>query len=45
MDEAIGGIDRINSRYYAHARLAREIAREHFDARVVLPKLLNTACA
>ena len=45
MDEAIGGIDRINSRYDAHARLAREIAREHFDARVVLPKLLNTACA
>src|SRR5439155_21470372 len=45
IDEALGGIDRINSRYDAHARMAREIAREHFDARVVLPKLLNTACA
>jgi len=44
-DEAIAGIDRINSGYAAHRRWAEEIAREHFDARVVLPKLLETACA
>lgn len=44
-EEALVGIDRINSNYAAHARRAAEIAREHFDARVVLPKLLETACS
>ncbi len=44
-EEALDGIDRINSNYAAHARRAAEIAREHFDARVVLPKLLETACS
>jgi len=44
-DQAVAGIERINSGYTAHARRATEIAREHFDARVVLPKLLETACA
>jgi hypothetical protein len=44
-DQAIAGIDRINGGYGAHARRAREIAREHFDARVVLPRLLETACS
>ena len=44
LDEAITGIDRINSDYRRHARRAEEIAREHFDANVVLPKLLETAC-
>jgi hypothetical protein len=43
--EALAGIDRINSEYRMHARRAAEIAREHFDARVVLPKLLETASA
>ena len=43
MDEAIAGIDRINGDYERHARRAVEIAREHFDARVVLPALLETA--
>ena len=45
VEEAVAGIDRINSGYAAHRRWAEEIAREHFDARVVLPKLLETACA
>ena len=32
-DEALAGIERINSDYPRHARRAVEIAREHFDAR------------
>ena len=42
-DEALAGIDRINGDYDRHARQAAEIARAHFDARVVLPRLLETA--
>jgi hypothetical protein len=45
MDEAIAGVERINADYDRHARQAIEIAREHFDARVVLPKLLERACS
>ena len=37
IDEAVAGIDRINSDYPRHAACAADIAREHFDARVVLP--------
>jgi hypothetical protein len=44
-DEALAGIDRINSSYDRHARLASEIAREHFDARRILPALLDEACS
>lgn len=44
-DEALAGIERINSDYATHARRAHEIARAHFDARVILPRLLDTACA
>jgi hypothetical protein len=42
-DEVVNGIDCINADYAAHARRAREIARECFDARVVLPRLIETA--
>jgi hypothetical protein len=42
-DEAVAGIDRINSDYAGHARRAAEIASEHFDARKVLPRLLDAA--
>jgi hypothetical protein len=42
-DEALAGIDRINGEYDRHARRAVEIAREHFDARRVLPRLLDEA--
>jgi len=45
MDEAVAGIDCINSNYTRHAARALDIAREHFDARVVLPRLLDSACA
>jgi hypothetical protein len=44
VEEALDGIDRINADYDRHARRAREIAREHFDANRVLPKFLETAC-
>jgi hypothetical protein len=44
IDEAIAGIDHINSDYSRHARRAVEIAREHFDARRVLPRMLDIAC-
>jgi hypothetical protein len=43
-DEALAGIDAINSDYARHARRAEEIAREHFDAARVLPALLDRAC-
>jgi hypothetical protein len=43
VDEALAGIDAINSDYARHARRAQEIARAHFDARVVLPPLLEAA--
>ncbi len=43
-DEALAGIDRINGDYARHAACAAEIAREYFDARRVLPKLLAEAC-
>jgi len=45
LDEAIAGVERINTDYDRHARCAAEVAREHFDARRVLPKLLDTACS
>ena len=44
-DEAIAGIDAINGDYDRHAKAAREVAREHFDAARVLPALLDRAGA
>jgi len=44
-DEALDGIERINSNYEFHARRAQEIACDRFDARRVLPKLLEVACS
>jgi hypothetical protein len=43
MDQALAGIERINADYDRHARHAVDVARAHFDARVVLPKLLEVA--
>jgi hypothetical protein len=45
VDEALSAIERINSDYDRHARRALEIAREHFDAARILPRLLEVACA
>ena len=48
-DEALAAIDDVNSRYEAHCRAAREVAEAYFDARKVLPRLiegaLNPTCA
>jgi hypothetical protein len=44
-DDALAGLDRINTDYARHAGRAVDIAREHFDARVVLPRLLDHALA
>ena len=43
LEEAVEGITRINRDYALHSRKAQEIAREFFDARVVLPRLLRDA--
>jgi hypothetical protein len=40
-EEALAGLDRINSDYSRHAARAAEIADEHFDARRVLTRLLE----
>jgi len=45
LDEALGGIDAINTDYHRHARRALDVARAHFDANVVLPRLLEDACS
>lgn len=44
-EEAIDGLERIDRDYERHARSAADIARDCFDARRVLPRLLETACA
>ena len=44
-EEALAALDRINADYPHHACSAIEIAREHFDARRVLPRLLEVACS
>jgi hypothetical protein len=43
IEEAIAGIDRINTDYSRHAERALEIVHAHFDANVVLPRLLEEA--
>jgi hypothetical protein len=44
-EEAVAGIDRINRDYGRHRRRASDIAREHFDAGRVLPRLLDVVTA
>jgi len=44
-EEAIEGLDRIAADWDLHSKRATEIAREHFDARAVLPRFLETACS
>jgi hypothetical protein len=43
-DEALAALDAINRDYPRHARAAKELARDHFDADRVLPQLLEVAC-
>jgi hypothetical protein len=40
-EEALDGIEEINSRYEFHCKAARAIAEEYFDARKVLPHLIE----
>lgn len=42
-EEALAGIEEINSRYKFHCQAARAIAEEYFDARKVLPRLIECA--
>jgi hypothetical protein len=44
MDEALAGLESLESDYALHAAGAAEIAREHFDASRVLPLFLEEAC-
>jgi hypothetical protein len=41
LEEALDGIEKINADYARHSRCAGEIAREFFDAKVVLRQLLK----
>jgi len=43
LDEAADGIGEVEGRYEVHAKAAREIATEHFDARRVLGRLVEEA--
>ena len=45
MEEVLAGIDAINANYDHHARVASEIAHEHFDAARLLPRLIEVACS
>jgi hypothetical protein len=42
-EEALAGIEEINSRYEFHCQAARSIAEQYFDARRILPRLLECA--
>lgn len=42
-EEAVAGLEEVNSRLEFHSRAAREIAETYFDARVVLSSLLEDA--
>jgi hypothetical protein len=41
VEGALSAIDAVNSDYERHSRAAREITRDHFDARLVLARLLE----
>jgi hypothetical protein len=43
-EEAIDALTRVASDWPTHSRRASEIAREHFDASVILPRLIDVAC-
>ena len=42
VDEALGCIEQVNSRYFANCRTARELAEEIFGYRAVLPAMLDS---
>lgn len=44
-ESALAAIEEVNAHYEAHCRAAREVAAEYFDARRVLPAMLEGALA
>jgi len=42
-DEAVAGLEDVQARYATHARAARGLAEEYFDARTVLARLVEDA--
>jgi len=42
-DEAVAGVRELTANYPAHCQAARAVAEEYFDARKVLPRLLEDA--
>jgi len=42
-EEALAGVEEIHARYAHHCRAARALAEAYFDARRVLPRLLERA--
>lgn len=45
IEEAIEGVERINTDYAAHCRAARSIAEDYLDYRKVLPRMLDDCTA
>lgn len=45
LEEAVAAVREVKSNPARHSRAARELAAEYFDARAVLPKLINEAVA
>ena len=45
LEEAVGGIDTINSDYERHRRRARQLAEDYFSTQKVIPHLLEVACS
>jgi len=43
-EEAIDALQRVSADWVTHSRRASEIAREHFDASVILRRLIEVAC-
>jgi hypothetical protein len=43
LEQAIAGVREVNERYEQHCKGAREIAEQYFDARKVLPELIERA--
>jgi hypothetical protein len=41
LDEALDGVDALNTDYAGHCRAARALAEEHFDSDKVLRRLLG----
>jgi hypothetical protein len=42
-EEAVDALRRVNADYVTHCRAARELAEAYFDARVIVPQILEAA--